>query len=61
MTEELEMRIIEQMNDIVLRAGEEVVKTDDIVTLGEQTLAQMRAEETGTAGDEHTFSECVVG
>ena len=38
-----------------LRAGEEVVDAEHVVALGQQPLAQMRAEEAGAAGDENAF------
>jgi hypothetical protein len=54
---QLEIRVVEEMGDVVLGAGEEVVETDDVVAFGEQTLAEMAAEEAGAAGDEDAFSE----
>jgi hypothetical protein len=36
--------VIEQMIDIALRAGEEIVDAYDIPTIREQSLTEMRAE-----------------
>jgi hypothetical protein len=54
---QLEIRVVEEMGDVVLGAGEEVVETDDVVAFSEQALAEMAAEEAGAAGDEDAFSE----
>jgi len=43
----------------VLGAGEEVVHAQDVVAVGEQALAQVRAEEAGAAGDEDAFAQVV--
>jgi hypothetical protein len=40
------------MLDVGRRAGEEVVQRHDLVAVVEQALAQVRAEEAGTAGDD---------
>ena len=47
------------MRDVVLGAGEEVVHARDVAAIGEQALAQVRAEEAGAAGDEDAFAEAV--
>jgi hypothetical protein len=38
-----------QMVDVALDRREQIVGADDLVTLVEQTIYEMRAEETGTA------------
>ncbi len=43
----------EEVLDVVHVAGDEVVDGDDLVAAPEQTLAQVRPEEAGTAGDHH--------
>ena len=53
----LEMRNPKQPGDIVLAAGEVVVDAQHIVAAGHQPLAEMRAEKTGTAGDENALSD----
>lgn len=60
MAYELEMRMIEQMRDVILGAGEEIVETKDIMTIFQQTFAQVGADKTGTAGDEDAGTEGVV-
>ena len=59
MADELEMRVVEQVLDVVLGAGEEVVDAEHVVAALQQPLAQMRAEEAGAAGDEGAFSQGV--
>ena len=36
----------QQVRDVVGRAGDEVVDADDVVPVGEEALAEMRADET---------------
>ena len=57
---QLEVRMIEQMGNVVLGAREEVVQTDDVVAVGQQAFAEMRAEEAGTTGDEDAGAVGVV-
>ena len=53
MAQELEVRMIAQMRDVLLGPGEQIVDAQHVMAVGEQAVAQMRAEETGTAGDHH--------
>ena len=55
MAQQLEMRVVEQMHDVLFGPGEIVVQADDVATLGEQAFAQVRTEKAGAAGDENTF------
>ena len=41
MAQHLEMRISHKVRDIVFGAGEEIVHTQHVVAIGEQTFAQM--------------------
>ena len=52
MAHQLEVRGVQQVQDTVFGAGEEIVEADDIVAVVQQALAQMRAEEAGAACDE---------
>jgi hypothetical protein len=45
--------VIEQMIDIALRAGEEIVDAYDIPTIREQSLTEMRAEKASPPGDQY--------
>jgi hypothetical protein len=54
---QLEMLFADQVLDIALGPGEEIVDTDDIAARREQALAQMRAEKSGTAGDQDALFE----
>ena len=58
--QQLKVRMIEQMGDVVLGAGEEVVKTDDIMAVVQQAFAKVRAEEACTANDEDAGAVGVV-
>ena len=61
MAHELEMRVVQQVDDVVLGAGEEVVHADHVVTVAEQPLAEVGAEKTGAAGDQDAFAQGVLG
>ena len=52
MLDELEARVADEVRDVVGMAGEEVVHPDHRVALGQEAVAQVRAEEAGRAGDE---------
>ena len=54
---ELEPRIPDQVRDVVAGAGDEVVHPDHLVALGQQPVAQVRAEEAGRAGDEDPHAD----
>ena len=56
---ELEARMSVKMLDIALRAREQVVDTQDFVTLGEQAIDQMRAEESRAARHEDSFAAII--
>ena len=51
----LEMRVAQEMGDIVLPPGEIIVDAEYVVASGEQAFAQMRSEKPGPAGDEDTL------
>jgi hypothetical protein len=53
----LEMRHPQQRGEIVLAAGEVVVDAQHVVALGNEALAQMRAEKSGAAGDQNALSD----
>ena len=57
---QLEVRVVQQVDDVVLGAGEEVVDAQHVVAVGQQAVAQVRAEEAGAAGDHDPFSNGVL-
>ena len=52
-TNELEIRLAQEMGDICLGAGEQVVEADDIRAVSHQAFAEMRADKSRSSGDEH--------
>ena len=52
MTQQLEARMTDEVLDVALRAGEEIVEADDLVASLDQPLAQVRADKAGASGDE---------
>jgi hypothetical protein len=57
--DELEVRLAQKVRDVVLGPGEEIVDTQDVVTSGDQALAQVRAEKTGSSGHQDSLSQAV--
>ena len=52
-TNELEARVAEQMRDVGLGAGEEIVDANDIVALSKEPVTKVRTEESGPASNEN--------
>jgi hypothetical protein len=50
--QDLEVLEVAQVLDVLPAAGEEVVEADDVRPLGQEALAEMRADEAGAAGDQ---------
>ncbi len=48
------------MGEVAPIAREEIVEGDDLVTLGEEAIAEMRAKEAGSAGDEAAFGHGIA-
>jgi hypothetical protein len=57
---QLEAGVVEQVRDVVLGAGEEVVDTEHVVPFGQQAVAQVAAQKAGAAGDEDALGGVVV-
>jgi len=53
--DELEVGMADQMADIVLVAGKEIVQTQNVVTLGKEPVAEVGAQKTRAAGDQYSF------
>ena len=53
---ELEVGAAREVGDVLALAGDQVVDADDGDPLGEQPLAEVRAEEAGAAGDDRRAS-----
>ena len=49
--DEVEVRAVAEMLDVVERSGREVVEHPDLVAFVEQQLGEVRADEAGAAGD----------
>jgi len=54
---QLEVFLADQVRDVALRAGEEVVDADEVAARRQQAVAQMRAEKSGTAGNQDASFE----
>ena len=57
MADEFEAGVTDEMLDIGLAPGEEIIEADDIVTLSDQAITEVGTEESGSAGDENTQRE----
>ena len=53
--DELEVWTVQQVTDVRFLAGEKAVHAEDVVSLFDQALAEVRAEEPGPAGHENSF------
>ncbi len=53
-THEFEAGMADQVPDVLLRTGEEIVDAEHIVTERKEAVTQVRAKETGAAGDQNT-------
>jgi urease gamma subunit len=51
------MGVPEKPLQILMRAGEEIVDTDDMSTGLDELFAKVRAEKSRTAGDKHALFE----
>jgi hypothetical protein len=51
----LEVLLTKQVLDVLERPGNEVVHGNDVVAFGQEAVAQMAAQEAGSAGDEDAF------
>ena len=56
MAQELEARVVMQVFDIALRAGEEIVGADHFMALRHQPVDQMRAEKARSTSDQDTLA-----
>ena len=57
MPQQFEPRMVAEVEDIALPTSEEVVETDHLVPVREESLAEMTAQKPGSAGDENTHRE----
>jgi hypothetical protein len=55
MPDQLEARVVEQVDDVPARASVEVVHAYDLVATLEQPIAEMAAEEARPACDENSL------
>jgi len=58
---ELERGVRQKMGDVPLLAGEQVVDADHLVTVPQQPVAKVGAEETGAAGHEDAHGKTLRG
>lgn len=56
MAHQLKMRLIEQMNNVVLGSGKEVIDAQHVVAFFEQAFAQMRTQKTCTTCYQNAFA-----
>jgi hypothetical protein len=51
--------LAEQMRDVALIARIEIIDADNIITGLNQSIAKMRANKSGAAGNQDTFWDCL--
>src|SRR5262245_37464879 len=57
--DEFKVRLVQQMLDVRLLAGEEVVNANDIIAARDEPIAEVRPEEAGAASDEDALDHGV--
>ena len=55
-----EALVAAQVLDVGGRAGDEVIDADDLVPVGQEALAQVRADEARAAGDDCSHDELLL-
>ena len=58
MANEFEAMMIKHSFDVAACPGKIIIDADDISALLKQSLAEMRTEKSGTAGDQNAFYHC---
>ena len=53
--DDLEIRIADNVRDVLLAPGIEIVDANDVAAVGQEPFAQVRAEKSGPAGDQHAL------
>jgi hypothetical protein len=53
--QKLEARVVQQVVDVLFAPGEEVVRAEHLVAVGEEPVAEVAPEKAGTPGDENAF------
>jgi hypothetical protein len=56
MTHELELRMVDQMSNVVLVPGMKVIETDDLPSHAKISIAEMATEKACSTSDQDTFS-----
>jgi hypothetical protein len=54
--DEFKIWIRQQVRDVPLLAGEEIIEADDLVAVVQEPVAEVRAEKAGAAGDENAHA-----
>ena len=55
--QKFEISLTQQMCDVRLLAGEEIVDANHVMAVGDQPLAQVRAQKAGSTGNHNAFDE----
>ena len=58
--DELEVRIAQEVGDVLFAAGEQIVHADDFILLFQQAFTEVGTEEPGSASDEDAFFHGLV-
>ena len=57
MPDEFEPGLSQQVGDIDLPAGEQVVDTNNLMTIRHQAIAEVTAQKSGSAGNQYTHGQ----
>jgi hypothetical protein len=53
---QLELRVADEVRNILLATGEIIVEANDVIAFGKHALAKVRTQKAAASGDEHSFS-----
>ena len=55
MPDQIKVGSVKQMGNIGLLAGKKIVQTNNVMTIGDQTLTQVRSQKTSPTGNKNSF------
>jgi hypothetical protein len=60
MADEFKIRVIQEVDNVILGAGVEIIHTDDFVAFFDEFITQMTAEESRSTGNKYASSHCIL-
>ena len=54
MPDKLKIRVVQQMPNIILRTSKQIIYTNDVIALLQESITEVRAQKTGSSGDQYS-------